>query len=143
MAQWSKTELLSAISAGNVNFGSPLLEAGKWVMTPLSQGFDTIKNEGTGLVNCYLLCRCTSDNGTTKAKKIRLDYDLCEIWLANPTKQVTLEVDQATFENTNTGESRSYNTYSIVGGVELADKPAKPMTAAEKRKAAKATANLG
>lgn len=135
MSQWSKTELLNAISAGQINFGSPLLEAGKWTMSPLSQGFDKIENQETGLTNVYLLCRCTADNGSTKAKKIRLDYDLCEIWLANPTKSVSLEVAQATFENTNTGESRSYNTYSIVGGVELADKA---LTAAEKKAAAAA-----
>lgn len=137
MAQWTKSELVAAISSGQVNFGSPLLEAGKWVMTPLSQGFDTIQNEQTGLANIYLLCRCTSSNGKTTAKKIRLDFDLCEIWLANPTKQVTLEVAQATYENNISGESRSYNTYSIIGGVELADKPAEPMTAA------KVAANLG
>ena len=141
--QWTKSELLGAISSGQVNFGSPLLEAGQWSMLPLSQGFDKIENSESGLYNVYLLCRCTDAKGACKAKKIRLDYDLCQIWLDNPTKTVTLEVAQATFENSMTGESRSYNTYSIVGGVELADKPAKPMTAAEKRKAAKATANLG
>ena len=139
--QWTKSELLSAISSGQVNFGSPLLEAGQWSMLPLSQGFDKIENSESGLFNVYLLCRCTDAKGAIKAKKIRLDYDLCQIWLDNPTKTVTLEVAQATFENSITGESRSYNTYSIVGGVELADKPAEPMTAAEKRKAAKATAN--
>ena len=141
--QWSKSELLGAISSGQVNFGSPLLEAGQWSMLPLTQGFDKIENSESGLFNVYLLCRCTDAKGVSKAKKIRLDYDLCQIWLDNPTKTVTLEVAQATFENSITGESRSYNTYSIVGGVELADKPAKPMTAAEKRKAAKAAANLG
>jgi len=141
--QWTKSELLGAISSGQVNFGSPLLEAGQWSMLPLTQGFDKIENSESGLFNVYLLCRCTDAKGASKAKKIRLDYDLCQIWLDNPTKTVTLEVAQATFENSITGESRSYNTYSIVGGVELADKPAKPMTAAEKRKAAKAAANLG
>lgn len=139
MSQWNKTELLEAIASGNVNFGSPLLEAGKWVMTPLSQSFDKIENESTGLANIYLLCRCVSGQAT-KAKKVRLDYDLAQIWLDNPTKSVSLSVEQAVFENNVTGESRSYNVYSIVGGVELADKPAKPMTAAE---AAEVAANLG
>ena len=133
--QWNKTELLEALASGKINFGSPLLEAGKWIMTPLSQSFDTIENETTGLSNIYLLCRCVASDGSTKAKKVRLDFDLCEIWLANPTKSVTLEVAQAIFENTVTGENRSYNTYAITGNVELADKV--PMTAAEKRKAAK------
>lgn len=132
--QWNKTELLEALASGKINFGSPLLEAGKWVMTPLSQSFDTIENEQTGLSNIYLLCRCVSEQAT-KAKKVRLDYDLAHIWLANPTKAVSLNVEQATFENSMTGESRSYNTYAITGNVELADKV--PMTAAEKRKAAK------
>lgn len=132
--QWTKSELLGAISSGQVNFGSPLLEAGQWSMLPLSQGFDKIENSESGLFNVYLLCRCTDAKGASKAKKIRLDYDLCQIWLDNPTKTVTLEVAQATFENTQTGESRSYNTYSIVGGIDLADK--KPMTAAAKKKAA-------
>lgn len=140
MSQWSKTELLEAIASGKINFGSPLLDAGKWVMTPLSQSFDRIENESTGLANIYLLCRCISGQ-VVKAKKVRLDYDLCQIWLENPTKSVTLEVAQATYENTVSGESRNYNTYSITSSVELADKV--PMTAAEKRKAAKATANLG
>lgn len=133
--QWTKSELIDAISSGQVNFGSPLLESGKWTMSPLSQGFDTIQNESTGLSNIYLLCRCTDAKGSSKAKKIRLDYDLCQIWLDNPTKTVTLDVAQATYENNVTGESRNYNTYSITGSVELADKV--PMTAAEKRKAAK------
>ena len=133
--QWNKTELLAAISSGQVNFGSPLLEPGKWVMNPLSQGFDKLENETTGLANVYLLCRCTDSKGSSKAKKIRLDYDLCTIWLDNPTKSVTLQVEQATFENSVTGESRSYNTYSIVGGIDLAAKA--PATAKRRKAAAK------
>lgn len=136
--QWTKSELIGAINSGQVNFGSPLLESGKWTMSPLSQGFDKIENSG-GLYNVYLLCRCTDALGASKAKKIRLSYELVQIWLDNPTKTVNLNVAQATFENSITGESRSYNTYSIVGGVELADKPAKPKTDA--KKPAKATAN--
>ena len=122
--QWTKSEFVAAISNGQVNFGSPLLEAGKWSMLPLTQGFDKIENSESGLFNVYLLCRCTDAKGSTKAKKIRLDYDLAQIWLDNPTKSVTLEVGQATFENSVTGESRSYNTYSIIGGVDLAYKSA-------------------
>ena len=139
--QWTKSELLGAISSGQVNFGSPLLDEGQWSMVPLTQGFDKIENSESGLFNVYLLCQCTDAKGASKAKKIRLDYDLCQIWLDNPTKTVTLKVAQATYENSLTGESRSYNTYSIVGGVELADKPATPITAAEEHQAAQATAS--
>lgn len=135
--QWTKSEFVAAISNGQVNFGSPLLEAGKWSMLPLTQGFDKIENSESGLFNVYLLCRCTDAKGSTKAKKIRLDYDLAQIWLDNPTKSVTLQVEQATFENAVTGESRNYNTYSIIGGVDLAYKSATPP---QKKKQKKVTA---